>query len=261
MKHSTRKALRLFLSLTVFILLFSMNAAAASKTVKMKKSGSTLTLATKTTKYEYIYGKFSVPKACTIAVTGNKIGTGGTTYGVGVDLLNSKKKKLEYAYVDAQKDGADGAAIWALNKGTYYLKVSGTMRVAVAASYKAVANKSGATKASAYALTRNKTIRSILASGENKATADWYKFYMPSKVMYMELASAGTASVAYDIYGPSYAKGIYAGYTSSTKSGRKIYSTAGGVKKAVKPGWYYLKVYRLTTSSNSSGVYSVKWYY
>ena len=145
--------------------------------------------------------------------------------------------------------------------GTYYLKVSGTMRVAVAASYKAVANKSGATKASAYALTRNKTIRSILASGENKATADWYKFYMPSKVMYMELASAGTASIAYDIYGPSYAKGIYAGYTSSTKSGRKIYSTAGGVKKAVKPGWYYLKVYRLTTSSNSSGVYSVKWYY
>ena len=259
MDKRLRKAIRFLLPLTVCLLLFSLSAAASSKTVKMVKKETRYTYSYAKPKYDTVYVKFKVSYPCTFLVTGLKK-VGDSTYGMTLELCGKKKKVLESAFVNAKQKGS--YATWALNKGTYYLKADGLAAFALAGQVYKIPDRNGISQNSAAAVNKNVEVTGILASGENTGKADWYKFYLPEQVLHLQLKAKGTGSAMFYLYGPSYAYYPNGYFLGSLRTGKASFRSANSLKEpvAIAPGWYYLKVCRTSSVFNSSSTYSLRWW-
>ncbi len=248
-------------------------SAATKKEVKMKNEAGTFSYAGQCESGTTVYHKFKLTKPSFVRVTGAE-SLNGSSFGIHVTLCNNKKKALDKSQSVKLMDPISSStyAEYALAKGTYYVKVSNVGRyvLAVVAMTKAdnnikITDKGGKTKSKAATVKSKKKACGIIAAGESKSKADWYKFKVTkSKTLTFKLYAEGTAKVNFTLYGPSYKNGINMADLKNNNASLKTikkYSwggNAGNLK--VAPGTYYIRVKRSSGSKKStSAVYYVYW--
>lgn len=104
-----------------------------------------------------------------------------------ITLCNNKKKAISAncgihitnaAKVKKKKETPAGRNLFAVSKGTYYLKLSdvkGTYKMQ--SDFSAITDNSGKTKLKAKKLTLGgKAVKGVILTGDKKANYDWYKF-------------------------------------------------------------------------------------
>lgn len=266
MKKSARIWRRLItlLSMTVMMILvlgISVSAAGTKK-VKMQQ--------TETNKYQYIgtlddysttvYHKVKFTKAGVIGVSGAALDEAtGQLKDMKVVLCNKNLKPLE-----AKKGtsvNASTTAIYGVNKGTYYIKVTKQKDYILTLNYAFVHNNGGASKAKAWQLPKQKAVyMGILAAGESSSKADWFRFKVKkNKKLQLSLETAGPGYVNFYVYGPGLSsKGALITMAPNSDGQYTIVNQYGTPIKA-KKGTYYIKVVRNSKSKKASGIYSISW--
>lgn len=180
----------------------------------------------------------------------------GTNYDYSGDitLLNSSAKAIsetEWVYA-ANSDYYK--AVFAVKKNTtYYLRLTGVNgKTAIRYTQTRVAEKSGATKAKAVTVSRNKAISGTLTAGSNQA--DWYKVKLTKKqVLKMYTTANCSGKMKLQVY---YSNGKKLGWDQtvaySINQKGEFYSTTKLAK-----GTYYIKIYKY--DSLTTGNYTLKW--
>lgn len=262
-KHIWHRMITL-LSLTVMMILvlgISVSAAGTKK-VSMKKIAAN--------QYQYIgnltdstttvYHKIKFNKAGCIGVSGSSINASTGQYGsMSIVLCDKNLKPLE-----AKKGTAVSAsktAIYGINKGTYYIKVSKQKKYVLGLSYASVPNNGGSSKSKAWQLPKQKKIYpGILAAGESSGKADWFRFKVTkTKKLQLSIENAVNGTVNFYVYGPGLSsKGALIRMSANSEGVYTIVNKYGTPIKA-KKGTYYIKVVRNSNSKKASGIYSIKW--
>ncbi|BCJ94375.1 hypothetical protein acsn021_19440 [Anaerocolumna cellulosilytica] len=175
-------------------------------------------------------------------------------FSTRITLLNSKKKAIsDEAYVYT----SDGKASFAVPKGTYYLKVSGSSDTyRIKSTFKAITDNSGTTKAKAKKLTAGKAVNGLVTPGEKAGKVDWYKVTL-SKSQTVDITFTGSVSSG-EIHLEFYGNGISGSitkYISSVDSDKSFSAQTYDSTKLPK-GTYYIKVTKKT--KNTSGSYTLK---
>jgi hypothetical protein len=175
-------------------------------------------------------------------------------YSTRITLLNSKKKAIsDEAYVYT----SDAKACFAVPKGTYYLKVSGSSDLyRIKSTFKAVTDSSGTTKAKAKKLTAGKAVNGLVTPGEKAGKVDWYKVSL-SKSQTVDITFTGNVSsgeITLEFYGNGIS-GSITKYINSVNSDKSFSAQTYDSTKLPK-GTYYIKVTKKT--KNTSGAYTLK---
>lgn len=272
LKH---RLLKLLTVTALFTLLCGAGASAASQTVNMTKETGGFSYVGQCGSGTTVFHKFSLSKPSFVAVTGaEKLSAIGSTIGLDVTLYNKKMAAMDSPQYVKLLGSADSSiyAEYALAKGTYYIGVSnvGEYGLAVAAVNKVdkykITDPGGKSKAKAKTIKKKKTVGGIIAVGDSKGKADWFKFKVTKKqVLKFKLYAEGSSQVNFTLYGPSYKKGItMANLKNNGTSLRTIkkYSwggNAGSLK--VTPGTYYIRVRRSSgyKSKIKSAAYFLNW--
>lgn len=174
--------------------------------------------------------------------------------GLKVTLYDSNWKEMGSGYVYA-----DSGNTYGVQKGIYYLQVSGYSKYAVQANYTKFTDNGGASKKKAKTIKLNKTVYGVMPFGEKKTKADWFKVKVTkSKKLRVDLDTIGTGYFDFYVYGPSCPKGIRLGSLYNTGGTAKIVRLGTNKEVKVKKGTYYIKVVRNSGSAAGSGVYSIK---
>lgn len=193
----------------------------------------------------------SVPGKGVLSVVGV-----GPYSGLKVTLYNSKWKPMETT-VGGNYVYADRANVYGVQKGTYYLQVSGYTRYGVKATYTKFADNGGASKKKAKTIKLNKKVYGVMPFGEKATKADWFKVKVTkSKKLRLELDTVGNGYFDFYVYGPSVPKGVKLGSLMNTAGTVKLCRGSKEVK--VKKGTYYIKVVRGKSYPTASGAYSIK---
>lgn len=157
-------------------------------------SSENRTLKNKETVFSYqngkgtsVFYKVNVEKTGILTVD---TGYDSTSYGTPrITLCNSKKKGISESCgicitnsqkVKKKKATPEGKNIFAVSKGTYYLKVSDVKGTyTIQSAFSAITENSGKSKAKAKKLTiGGKWIKGVILSEDKKNQYDWYKFTM-----------------------------------------------------------------------------------
>lgn len=254
-------------------------AAAGTKTVKMEKDREGYLI------YEGIwddssptvYHRFTVKKPSVVLVMGASVDIYDHKYEMNVELCNSKKKSLEQykggSYVCIGDSVEDSYyALYTLQKGTYYIKTSGEQLYALLAYVSnklgelTITDKGGASKAKAQKLNAAKTAIGIIAAGEEKKKADWYKFKVTrSQILNFNIGVIGSSGARFTLYGPGYRKGkkigeLWNGAQNLLTFGTNSWNNNVGNMK-VTPGTYYIKIDRSSSYRNKAlwAIYAIQW--
>lgn len=253
------KMLKVFAAMAVLVMMMGVTSlAAGSKVVDFPKNAQGL--------YVYdgilddsntvMYHKIVVTKPGRLEVSGVSYDSLGNAWSMYVALCNSKMQVLESSASGSYVKGGERVVVYGVKKGTYYIRVKNEQFYRVAAAFKAVADKGGASKKKAVNMKAKKAITGVMDATEKVKKADWFKFKLKkSKVLNLAVTAEGNCAFRFYIYGPSYKKGLYMGYVQNT--GVKFYSTNAltRAKAKVKAGTYYIKVVR---DRKDGGVYSLK---
>lgn len=178
--------------------------------------------------------------------------------GGNVILCNSKKKAIAS---ECKSTDTDHTFVFAVSKGTYYLKVTSPSYFAyVMQTFKGIMDKSGPSKEKAKTLKVDGAIVNALAlSTEKSGKADWFKFTNDKKrktiVDVVGMVSCGGLKIDfYDTKGTSWGSRYF--YPANNVDGgvSTIYYVMDGTKK-LPEGTYYIKVSK--TSAKTNATYSV----
>lgn len=191
-----------------------------------------------------IYYKITAPKAGSIEFVSQSV------YSSKITLLDSKKKAISSQVSSTSTNGY--ITDFAVEKGTYYIKVSSTSEViAVKYKFKAITDSSGSSKAKAKKLTLGKNAAGMLSA--TKSTDDWYKFTLTKdtynfKLMVSPFCSSG--SIKFTLYAPN-------GKVMNTKSLTNRTYTLSPITYISK-GTYYVKISKSTAKTSGSYTLNVK---
>lgn len=250
--------------LSTMLLVFALcgvNAAAANKVVNMTyQNGMNLYVGQNESTANTVYHKFTVPASGALVVTGNTVYSWGRS-SISVTLCNRKYQSIDSsssgAYVNAQNESAQ---VYAVKKGTYYLKVSGRSNYIIGAQFTKWTDKGGASKSKAKTIKVNKTYKGMMPAGESYKKADWYKFKVTkSKKMKLTVGVEGNGYFEFRLYGPGLSKsGAYFGSVKNSARSSWLVNARNNKKVKASRGTYYLKVTRSSSSKKASGIYNVK---
>lgn len=258
------KLWKLLLPAMLLAMLLGVNAmAAGTQIVNMTADGNGVYAYSaenvdETTTY---YNKLVMPSAGLLQIGGYETYVystiGARTYSLKISLCDEKLNPLEeYAtYVNT----TDKIATYGVKKGTYYIKVTGCKNYDVMAKFTKYTDNGGSSKKKAKSFKVGKTVKGVVAAGEKKTKADWFKVKVTKKkCLYLYITAQGNGGLTFKLYGPSYKKGITLG-TLNNQEGT-FWSVKGYSRKKTKvtPGTYYIKVTRGTYYPKASGVYSIK---
>lgn len=248
---------RILTTAILLILLFSMNAVAASKTVIMEKENKTDYVYTSMDGFKgTVYHKIVLSSDSIMVVYGNA-DQHYTFKDLNVTLCNRRKKEIR------KKDAVNsdcGELVWyGLKKGVYYLKTSGNSSYLLRVAIQKWADKGGCTKAKAYYTAQKKKVKGLMPAGEKSSKADWYKLRVKkSGKLCMNIGNNSTGRIYFQIYGPSVKKGHTLAALKQEEQGSYYVRNAKNKKIIkVKPGTYYLKVSR--KDKNATGGYEFSW--
>lgn len=268
MRKGYGKLWKLLLPAMLLAMLLGMSAmAAGTQVVTMTSIGNNMYMyanrdADAGTTY---YHRIDIPASGALSVTGNVSGAivhpASAYSGVRaatVSLCNSKLQPVDarsYANVNAQTGSME---TYGVKKGTYYIKLSGNTNYAIAAEYTKWTDKGGSSKKKAKSFKLGKTVKGVMAAGEAKSKADWFKVKVSKKKqLQISIKAQSDGPIYFKVYGPSYKKGYLVDYLEDDGGVYKTV-TGGGKKLKVKPGTYYIKVYRGSYYARANGIYSIK---
>lgn len=191
-----------------------------------------------------------------------------SVYGLSFSLLNSSYTPINrYGSSTTYVNGADQNSssyyrVYALKKGIYYLRVTGTKNYRIIGKFKAVADQGKAKKKKGTNLKRGKVMTALFAAGERYSKAEWFKIKVTkSRKIKLTVFVYGDASYRVYLYGPKpYKKGDSGTYLTESNCGTITYGIRKGFSSKLKKlnkGTYYVKVVR--TSNDTSGYCSLKW--
>ncbi|WMJ86687.1 PPC domain-containing protein [Anaerocolumna sp. MB42-C2] len=195
-----------------------------------------------------IYYKLTVPKTGSITVNVE------SQYSSYVTLLSSSKKALSDKTYSSL---ANSNVCFAVNKGTYYLKVESSAELfRVKYTFKAISDGSGTSKAKAKKLTAGKSLAGIVTATDKTGKVDWYKVTL-TKSQAVKITFTGSVSsgkIKLDFYGG----GISGSITETLDTVDEDASFAAETLTSTKlpKGTYYIKITKGT--KNTSGFYNIK---
>lgn len=264
-----RRILKLLTMTALLTFLCGAGASAASKTVNMQKKSSTFSYVGQCGSGTTVYHKFSLSKPSYVMVTGAESLT-TTTIGMQVTLCNRKKKALDSAQDVNLSNPASSStfAEYALAKGIYYIKVSNAGRygLVIGTANKVgkikITDPGGKSKSKAKTIKKKKTVAGIIAAGDSKGKADWFKFKVTKKkVLKFKLYAEGTSMVNFTLYGPSYKKGRTMAKLRNNGVSLRTINKWSGKSLKVTPGTYYIRVRRSSgyKKKAKSAVYYINW--
>lgn len=180
-------------------------------------------------------------------------------YSTKVTLCNSSKKAIsDECYVSS----SSGKSVFAVKKGTYYIKVTTSSdSVRVKSTFKAITDKSGASKAKAKKITMgSKALSGTVLATDKKGKADWYKF-TNTKTKTVNVTFKGSVLSGkivlefFDSKGTSFGT-TYINTLDADSSFTPYQGSYFDTKKTLPKGTYYIKVTKST--AKTSGTYSLK---
>ncbi len=195
-----------------------------------------------------IYYKVTTTKAGSLTINLE------SEYSSTITLLNSSKKAIseETTYYST-----DTKAVYAVGKGTYYIKVASNSELyRIKSTFKAVTDTSGTTKAKAKKLPAGKASKGLVLASDKAGKVDWYKFTV-TKAQTVDITFLGDVSsgeISLELYGNGFSGSVteYINTVNSDKS-FSVY-TLGSTK--LSKGTYYIKITKKT--KNTSGSYTLQ---
>ena len=235
-------------------------------------SSGNCTLQNKETVYSYQNGKGnSAYYKITVKETGIlTINTYFDEFSYGtpmITLCNNKKKAISAncgiqvmnaAKVKKKKETPEGRNIFAVSKGTYYLKLSdikGTYKIQ--SVFSKITENSGKTKAKAKKLTLGgKVVQGVILSSDKKTVYDWYKFTLEESHRIrigFQGSTSGKEKIQLEVIPPSSAK-----FTNKAVLGFSGLEENGSGKSGTQwpVGTYYLRIKK--TTAKGTGTYRLR---
>lgn len=261
MKEKSRilsKLMGLAVIACVTAMLFGMTTFAANKYIKMSP-GVPYTNLEKDAGITHYY-QINVKSSGTIQFNGiAKYSTSyGSSYftGLTVKFCNSKGKVLDTKTVNSNYDND---VMYAVNKGTYMLKIQTSNEFAVAYKFNAYKEKSGGSLKKAVSLKKKKVKYGVLGIGEPSRKTDCYKIVLkkPAKI-YLDVETRANSTINIKIKPSKTTKvtGSKTYYFYNDRKSIKLQTTSGG---KLPKGTYFISINRLNKSSKVNGIYALKW--
>jgi hypothetical protein len=200
-----------------------------------------------------VYYKFNVAKTGLVKVDFEAENT--NSY---VALCSSSKKALTD---DTTVTGTTGVKVFALTKGTYYIRVTSNAYWArIKVTQKSISDASGSSKTKASTLKIGTAKNGYLLLKDKTSSSDWYKFTLtkPQKVNLIVSGNVSSGYINYELSSPSIS-GSLSGYLSDVgdvDTTKLIYQVGKKVYYELPKGTYYIRVYK--SSADTCGNYSVK---
>lgn len=177
-----------------------------------------------------------------------------------VQLLNKDKKALsasESVYARKTEDGEYGDVVktYAVNKGTYYVKVdTGNKAYGVMYSFTSVKDTAGAKKDKAKSLKLGgSAIKGLCTVTEKTTNVDWYSFKLTSnKSIVITVSSKVNGKLKFEILDSKGNTLWYGSRTIYEGDGDLVLKSDGKFTK----GTYYIKIFK--SDNTSSGYYTLK---
>jgi hypothetical protein len=170
-------------------------------------------------------------------------------YSTRLTLLNSSKKAISdevYNY--------DGKACFAVEKGSYYIKVtSSSDLLRIKSLFTALTDYSGSSKAKAKKLTAGKTYTGFLSATDKTSKVEWYKITLTKsqEVNIKFTGSVSSGKIELELYGNGFSGSITKNIDTVDEDSTFSPQTWSSTK--LPKGTYYIKITKKTT--NTSGYY------
>lgn len=179
-------------------------------------------------------------------------------YGSYVSLCNSEKKEISsQAYVFSDTSSNYSKVVFAVKKGTYYVKVKASNDAfRIRSTFTAVADASGASKKNAKTIKVGETKKGIVLSEDKTSKNDWFKFTL-SKATKIDIELKGNCSsgkIRFELTSTGLSGSITSYITTTDYS--KTLEAQTWTTKTIPKGTYYIRLYK--DSKETSGNYSVK---
>lgn len=208
---------------------------------------------------KYKYYKVQMRKPGIIAFTGFSQNSNGQVGSIKVDICNKKKKKLNGASIKV-KDNTRLNKFFAVNKGTYYLRVknSNMFRLYYDSGY--VKDVSSSKQSRAKSLKKGTEYHGVLGIGESKRKVDYYKIVL-RKPQIVRLAMRADSSVSSTTieFAPSKSLNLGKSFKYKLKNKEISRQFVTGIYGKLPKGTYYIKVYRTNKKASNNGTYALKW--
>jgi transcriptional accessory protein Tex/SPT6 len=179
--------------------------------------------------------------------------------GTYITLCNSSKKAITN---EISSSTISDTKIFAVKKGTYYLKVTtNSYWLRMKTSQESATDQSGSSKSKAANLTLGKDKSGLIFLEDKSSKYDWFKFTL-TKATAVDLEISGSCSagtIYYELTSSSIdgtLEGYLSGVGSYDETPLNYYTSDGKIHTSLPKGTYYIKVYK--KSAKSCGTYFVK---
>lgn len=198
-----------------------------------------------------VYHKIVLKKPASVLLVGNVMQPTSETQTMGtltVNLCNSKKQMIS-GNISLNSDGI----FFALKKGTYYVSLRQKDMALLCYTARTVKEKSGAKKAKAVKLKKNKQVEGILSAGDAKKKADWYKITLSKKgKIRCDIGNYGPNNIKVQVVPKNKKIKMKKGISKvPSRKGLKLTS-----KSKLPAGTYYIKIFK--NKKTASSYYTLK---
>lgn len=173
-------------------------------------------------------------------------------YSGYITLCNSKKKAIS-----EEESFLDGEVCFAVEKGTYYYKITNNSDLyRIKSTFATITDNSGTTQKKAKQLTAGKTFKGCLTASDKTSTVDYYKITISKsqEVSITLIGDVSSGSINYEFYGNNISGSISG--SISTLNDDESFSAETWSSTELPKGTYYIKLYK--DNSKTSGTYSIK---
>ena len=256
-----KKVTLVIVSTFMLVLMLGMTTLASEAALKKLKFGNTTTVQ-KTDRAAFKDYKITVNRRSWIGFDGVGVMSNGMYTTLRVDILNSKKRKINSSSVTVHlEDDYYAQGMYLVNKGTYYLRVTASNPFVFNYATAGIKENSGAKRSKAKTLSRKKARVGIIGINEKKNAADWYKIVLkkPAKPKFQvaSLSSKSWDGVKVEI--TSQSKVVRGTVLLRATNERRSTTLQLQGNKRLPAGTYYVKVSRGTTAKGRDALYSVYW--
>jgi len=255
-----KKVTLVLVSTFMLVLLLGMTTLASEAALKKLKLGTTKE-DVKTDRAAFKDYKITVRNRSVISFSGAAYLPTGTYESVRVELLNSKRKKINAVTTTVNvSSSTNTSGLYSVNKGTYYLRVRNSNPFVFAYATARVNENSGTRASNAKNLQRKKARVGIIGAGEKKNAADYYKITLKKarKVNFQVSSRSGSTGVAISISGSRIRTATGWIVTNSVDHQKESMRIVGRGNK-LPAGTYYVKVSRARAAKGRDALYSIYW--
>ncbi|MDO5424487.1 MAG: hypothetical protein Q4F41_12250 [Eubacteriales bacterium] len=238
-------------------MLCGMSASAATKTYSIKAGKLYANPNSGTT-----YHKITIKKAGYIGIQAYSVTSSGSKASIQIGLLNSSKKPLEKYYRNLSSSSGY-VAYYGVKKGTYYIATKSNYGYRLKYAFGAITESSGSSKSSAKVISQGVTRNGTVPIGESGKKSDWYKIRIVNKSSFnlsvKTLTNGGDLVIQVQIPKWNLNKKYVCSSGDSWTRTYRITNQSGAATGSKITAMAYIRVYRKSNYSATSGAYSLKW--